>query len=69
MARVFFRQVNDMVIACNRSNIVHRDNKDDNILVNLDTHKLTLIDFGSGGLIKPGYYTQFDGTRVYAPPE
>ena len=69
MARDFFRQVTDMVIACSESNIVHRDIKDENILVNLDTFKLTLIDFGSGGLIKPGYYTEFDGTRVYAPAE
>ena len=37
--------------------------------MNLDTAQLTLIDFGSGGVIQPGHYTEFDGTRVYSPPE
>ena len=69
VAKNFFKQILDMVIACTDRNIVHRDIKDENLLVNRDTLALTLIDFGSGGIIQEEYFTEFDGTRVYSPPE
>jgi len=69
LAKEFFRDIVATIIACHRRGVTHRDIKDENILLDLNTGRLCLIDFGSGAFVKSEAFLEFDGTRVYSPPE
>ena len=64
----FFRQLVETVIQCHDAGVVHNDIKPENILVDLNTNTIKLIDFGHSSQLT--YFTKsYRGTTAYKPPE
>lgn len=51
-ARNIFRQIARAILHCHANGVVHRDIKDENVLLNLHTSEAKLIDFGCGTVMK-----------------
>lgn len=67
--RIFY-QIAQAVQHLHHINIVHRDIKDENILIRLDNDTVELIDFGSSAYVTEGKkFDKFCGTGGYAAPE
>merc|ERR1712141_488749 len=69
LAKDLFKQILQTIMGCHKRGIMHRDIKDENILIDLKTFKTKVIDFGSGDYIEDKVYHRFQGARVYSPPE
>ena len=68
-AHVIYTQVLQMVEILNKAGIVHRDIKDENIVVDQSTLSVKLIDFGCATLLDSGVRGDFSGTPEFYPPE
>lgn len=65
-ARFLFRQVVEAIQYCMSVGVLHRDVKDENILIDLKTSQIKLIDFGSGTFLKDDAYTEYEGRSAYS---
>ncbi|EPT04283.1 hypothetical protein FOMPIDRAFT_69893 [Fomitopsis schrenkii] len=66
--RSYLGQIADAMTFLHSKGIVHRDIKDENVVLG-PAGKCVLIDFGSSGLVKKNGWDTFSGTLDYAGPE
>ncbi|PFH54519.1 hypothetical protein AMATHDRAFT_52134 [Amanita thiersii Skay4041] len=66
--RTYLGQIADALCFLHSHGIVHRDVKDENVVL-APAGKCILIDFGSSGLVKKTGWDTFSGTLDYAGPE
>ncbi|KAL1259215.1 hypothetical protein QQF64_009792 [Cirrhinus molitorella] len=69
VARDIMRQATQAAYMCCQRGVLHGDIKLENLLINMETHEVKLIDFGCGDLLKKSAYKIFTGTDQYCPPE
>ncbi len=60
-SRYLFRQVVVAIQYCLSQGVLHRDIKDENILIDLDSNQIKLIDFGSGTFLQDAAYSEYEG--------
>ncbi|XP_014913188.1 PAS domain-containing serine/threonine-protein kinase [Poecilia latipinna] len=69
LASYIFRQIVAAVFYLRAKNIIHRDIKDENVIIDKCFH-IRLIDFGSAAILSPGkLFYNFCGTLEYCSPE
>uniref|UniRef100_A0A8B9FQC4 Serine/threonine-protein kinase 1 n=1 Tax=Amazona collaria TaxID=241587 RepID=A0A8B9FQC4_9PSIT len=67
LARGIFFQVLVAVRHCHSRGVLHRDIKSKNIILNLATREVKLIDFSCSTLLRDTAYTKFSRTPSYYP--
>jgi serine/threonine protein kinase len=69
-SRNYFRQLVEIVNHCHQNGIVHRDLKLENIVIDPETHKLTIIDWNFASSWDPNRLLHLScGSPKYAAPE
>ncbi|KAJ8702669.1 serine/threonine protein kinase [Pleurotus ostreatus] len=68
LVRSYLGQMADALYFLHKQGIVHRDVKDENVVLG-PNGKCILIDFGSSGIVKKSGWDTFSGTLDYAGPE
>jgi len=69
-AKIIFKNIAETIQILHHNNIVHRDIKDENVLINYKTKDIQLIDFGSSSFYKKDQkLSNFVGSFLFAAPE
>ena len=66
---IIFRQMVQIMECLQAAGICHRDIKDENIIICLETLQIKLIDFGCSTKLTEAQVTDFSGTPEFYPPE
>jgi serine/threonine protein kinase len=66
LAKHVFRQLVDALVQVDEAGVVHRDIKDENILIDTRTFQIKLIDFGSGAKLHNYTYSDYNGKAAFS---
>ncbi len=61
VARELFRKIAQTLKRIHATGVIHRDIKDENVLVDMKTGEPKLIDFGAGAFYRDTPFTDFEG--------
>lgn len=56
-ARIVYQQLAEAILHCHDRGVVHRDLKEENVLINKETFQVKLIDFGCGCHLQVGRFS------------